>query len=101
MRTKSKRGFLKWSLWQKKYFDTGIGLTSYGKYAVQLAAIYSLGKGIDINYTIILGMGYMFFCYYLGMFWVKKKLRHVENDIENSLNPLFVKLGKSLNSSLN
>jgi len=71
----------------KKYFDIGLGLTSYIKYVIAFIGLYSVGKDIDMNYTVILGVAYLFFCFILGYLWVKFELIHTENEINNIFNP--------------
>ena len=76
-----------WWLWLKFYFDKGLGLTNYGKYAVALFGLYSVGKQVNINYTIIFGAIWMLTCVPVGWLWVKYKLQDAENEIQNRLNP--------------
>lgn len=74
-------------LWWKRYFDTGLSLTNYVKYVIGLMGLYSVGKDIDINYTLIIGGAYLIFCFILGYFWIKHKMVDYENEINNRLNP--------------
>ena len=74
-------------LWLKKYFDIGLGLTNYFKYLIALFGLYSIGKDIDINITIYVGVGYVIFCFFLGAFWVKTKAVDIEKEIDNILDP--------------
>lgn len=74
-------------LWIKRYFDTGLGLTSYVKYIIAFFSLYSIDKDIPIEWTMILGALYLFFCIFLGWFWISKKLVDAENEISNLLNP--------------
>lgn len=83
-------------LWWKKYFDTGLSKTSYAKYLIGFFGIFSIGKDIDINYTIYLGILYFIFCIILGYYWIKWKLQHQENEIDNIINPFQEEVRKSL-----
>lgn len=69
------------------YFDKGLGLTSYFKYVIALFGLYSIGTNIDIKYTMILGVLYIFSCFVLGFVWIERKLIDYENEINNILNP--------------
>lgn len=70
-------------LWWKKYFDTGYALTGYGRFAVAVFGLTSL----NLKFTSIMGVIYVIFSYFLGMFWIKKKLFEGEREIDNALNP--------------
>ena len=70
----------------KKYFDTGLGVTNYVKY---LIAFFGLASA-DLKYTLILAFVYALFCYFFGMFWIKWGLLEAEQEVSNIYN-LFVK----------
>jgi hypothetical protein len=74
-------------LWLKRYFDTGVGLTSYFKYVVALFGLYSLDKGIPMEWTLLLGVFYIILCFSAGYFWIKYKMTDYEYEISNLLNP--------------
>lgn len=74
-------------LWLKFYFDKGLGVTSYAKYLIAIFGLYSIGKDIDINYTIAFGLIYILCCFVIGYLWVRSKLQDAENEIQNRLNP--------------
>jgi hypothetical protein len=77
--------FLKFAL-HKRYFDVGMGVTSYLKYPLVL-----LGFAIpNVNYIIIVAVLYAIFCYILGWWWLNYGMCEAETEVSNRYNP-FVK----------
>jgi len=66
----------------KRYFDTGMGITNYLKYMI---AFFGLASR-DIYTTLMIGVIYAIFCYFLGMFWVKYGLLEEEQEVSNQYN---------------
>lgn len=84
-------------LWIKKYFDVGLGLTNYAKYLIAFFGLYSVGEGISMNITLIIGIAYIIGCFILGFVWIKFKLIDAENEIDNVLNPFQREVRDKLN----
>lgn len=83
-------------LWYKKYFDTGLGLTSYMKYVIALAGFYSFASDIGTEYVVIAGFLYLFSCIIIGYYWIKYKMVDAENEIGNILNPFQREVRRSI-----
>jgi len=83
-------------LWWKRYFDVGLGLTSYAKYLIAFFGMYSIGEGVNMNYTLILGVVYIISCFIIGKIWVYYKMIDRENEISNILNPFQVEVREKL-----
>ena len=83
-------------LWYKKYFDVGLGMSSYFRYFLTIFGVYSLGKNIDINYMLYLGVFYSLGCFVFGWYWINKRLYEAENEINNVLNPFQKEVRKKL-----
>lgn len=96
-RRKTRSVKIAWWLWLKAYFDTGYGLTSYAKAIFPLLGFISLGKGININYVVYLGIAYVLVCPIIGWAWIHFKIKEAENEINNVLNPFQREVRKSLN----
>jgi len=82
----------------KAYFDTGMGLTNYAKYLIAFFGIASS----NVKTTLIIAFFYAIFCYFLGRWWYKSKMKIAEIEVGNQFN-LFVKQmrgTKGLNKSL-
>lgn len=69
----------------KAYFDKGLSLTNYLKYAVAVLVVK-----IPVKQGIIAGIIYGIFCYIFGKVWYKFHLVETEAEINNIFNP-FVK----------
>lgn len=82
--------FYKFCLW-KAYFDKGMGLTSYLKYAVALFAVK-----FPLKLGIIVGVSYFIFCLILGRVWYYYRIIDTENEIGNIFNPFTRDVRKSL-----
>lgn len=67
----------------KFYFDKGLALTTYIKYAVALIGISTL----NVRLTLILGLIYAVCCYFIGMIWAKMRMADAETEIGNRFNP--------------
>lgn len=74
-------------LWLKRYFDTGIGLTTYAKYLIAIFSIYSISKDIPIEWTLAAGVLYVFACIFIGWWWISSRLIDAEKEIDNLLDP--------------
>ncbi len=83
-------------LWWKRYFDTGLGLTSYVKYLIAFLGLYSISAKISLKWTVVVGILYMIGCFFLGWIWIKYKLADQENEISNQLNPFQKEMRKKL-----
>lgn len=70
----------------KRYFDTGLGLTSYVKYFI---AFFGLASS-NVKATLWIGLFYAIACYFVGMIWLKKGFFELEQEISNIHNK-FVK----------
>ena len=81
----------KFCLW-KAYFDKGLGLTNYIKYAVALFAIK-----LPLKVGIIAGVGYAFLCLILGKIWYKYEIISTEVEIGNIINPFVKEMREKLN----
>ena len=86
----------KYLLW-KRYFDTGLGLTSYAKYIIALLGIYSIKENLSFNYILLASVLYIIFCFIIGYLWYKHRLIDIENEIGNTFNPFQVEVRKKLN----
>lgn len=75
----------------KRYFDTGLGLTSY---FTKILMIIGIGFAVDniknTLWIVFLGLAYFMFCMVLGWIWLKFGLFETELEILNKFNP-FVK----------
>ena len=67
----------------KAYFDKGLGLTSYFKYMI---AFYGMSS-VNVKSTMLIGIIYGFFCFFLGWIWYQFKFIETENEISNLFNP--------------
>ena len=76
-------------LLQKRYFDTGYGITSYIKVVVAIFGIGAIATG-DKLFPIILILLYGAFCYILGWAYFKYGWYTIDLEITNKFN-LFVK----------
>ncbi len=76
-------------LLQKRYFDTGLGLTNYVKYGLGLLAIDGIFRR-NLTITIITAIVYLILCYVLGFLYIKYKWYEQDQEISNN-NNLFVK----------
>lgn len=85
----------KW-LWIKKYFDTGLGLTSYVKYLIAIFGFYSFIAKINPKWLIVVGVVYLFSCIFIGYWWIKAKMAEKEAEIGNMLNPFAVEMRDSI-----
>lgn len=72
------------------YFDKGYGRLSIIKYFWLLAGGLFIQKGIDLKWSIYLGIIYMTVCYLFGWFWYKYEWNTAEIEVVNNIN-LFVK----------
>src|SRR3990167_5720791 len=81
--------FKYWVNLQKAYFDTGLGLTNYAKYIIGLLAIDGIFRR-SLTITIIAAIFYLVFCYFLGLWWLKKGWYEQQLEVSNKFNP-FVK----------
>lgn len=77
----------------KAYFDRGLGLTSYVKYLIGFLGIFQL---IDAKLGVQIVLLYMIFCVLLGWIWKKYKFWHIENEIQNRLNPFQIEVRRAL-----
>ena len=73
-------------LLQKRYFDTGLGLTNYIKY---LIAFFGLASS-DIKTTLWIALTYGVACYFIGRIWFLYNWPEIDMEISNNYN-LFVK----------
>ena len=87
-------------LWIKRYFDIGLGLTSYVKYPIALFGLYSIGEKIPIKWTILLAIIWWTSNFFVGYWWVKKRLMEMDNEISNQLNPFQKEVRKKLNKKV-
>ena len=78
----------------KAYFDRGWALTNYFKYLFAFVGIFEL---INVSAAIWIGIAYVIFCYFAGMFFYKFGLVDVENEIANKFNPFQREVRKHLN----
>lgn len=76
----------------KRYFDIGMGITSYVKY---LIAFFGLASR-DLRTTLIIGFAYAFFCYFFGMFWVKSGFFKEEQEVSNNYNKFVLEMRKKI-----
>lgn len=75
---------LKLVLW-KRYFDTGLSLTSYVKYLILFFGVTTT----NFSNTFFLAFLYALFCFFLGRFWLNSDFYKAETEIGNRYN-LFV-----------
>ena len=73
-------------LW-KRYFDTGLGVTSYAKYIIALFGLYSISENISLRFTLFLAVVWMLSCFFIGWAWLKFDLYRAEQEISNRFNP--------------
>jgi len=73
----------------KKYFDTGISVTSYFTKLLMVVGFAAIIEGMTTTTTLIIGGIYTIFCFILGFFWIKIGLFLAEQEISNLYN-LFV-----------
>lgn len=66
----------------KKYFDTGIGLTSYAKYII---AFFGLASR-DTTSTLIIAFSYLISCFFLGWWWLNSDFYKAEIELGNRYN---------------
>lgn len=76
------RGFKFKVVLHKKYFDTGLGLTSYIKYLIAFIGLASS----DVKATLFIAILYAFLCYFLGMYWIKSEFFELEQEVSNIYN---------------
>lgn len=78
-------------LW-KAYLDKGMGLTYYAKYLIALFGISSL----NVKWTMIIAVVWIFLSFFLGAIWFKKHLIDVENEVQNHFNPFQIEVRNAL-----
>lgn len=91
------RKSFKFLLW-KAYFDKGMQMTNYVKYALGLLAFFSYSIKWNPMLIVILGIAYMIACLVVGRLWFKYKLIEVENEVANMFNPLSRELREHMKS---
>lgn len=74
--------YLKFAL-HKKYFDTGMGVLNYVKYAIAVFGLSSL----NVKTTMILAFAFAIVSYFTGWYWCNSGLTDAENEINNRFNP--------------
>ena len=67
----------------KRFFDTGLGLTSYGKYILVAFGFASR----NVKLTLWIGLIYAIGCFFLGRWWHKYGYENMSRKVENSFNP--------------
>lgn len=95
-----KMRFYKLCLW-KAYFEKGLGLTNvFLKIAmvVGISAIFTIG--MSVLTTIMCGLVYCIFCFFLGAIWYKKGFADAENEVNNKVNPFVREMRKRLSVHL-
>jgi hypothetical protein len=85
--------FFNFILWQKAYLDKGMSLTDYVKYAIVFLGLFDV---IDAKAGALLIFCYVIFCWCLGFSWRYFKIWHIENDIQNSVNPFQLEVREKL-----
>ncbi len=75
----------------KGYFDKGWSLTTYIKYLIALFGLASL----NIKATLIVGVIYAFFCYFIGYYWFKYQWVSAEHEVQNRFNPVMKEIRES------
>ena len=76
----------------KAYFEKGYALTNYIKYLIALFGLSSL----NVKATLSLGLGYAFFCYFIGLIWYKFRIIDAELEVSNKVNPFVREMRKKI-----
>lgn len=83
-------------LWYKRYFETGLGITSFMKYVLAIFGAFSVGIKLNLVWTAILGILYLLSCFIVGYWWIESKILEKENEINNLLNPFQVEVREAI-----
>ena len=78
-------------------FNKGYGVTAPLKYLVALLGISTAIITEEINTVLIMGFGYVIFCFILGYILYKVKYVNAEIEVSNRFNPF---VGEMRNSKL-
>jgi len=81
----------------KAYFDKGWGFLSQAKYFLLLGGVSEAIISSSVKLTMLAGIVYCVFCYYLGKMFYNYKWIETENEINNIFNPFQREVREKLN----